>query len=227
MTTSPITLQDIPYEPIKWEYGVPYYDLLMIDLYGPPHHYGIETYHVLDNKESSCPAMMDYKEEQDRRGCLRPIHRYSALKRFEYLVKQLLGGCRSLIPQEVILQVSKEMNHHPEQVWVSVRTCLKKHGYQKYFNRIPEILKCLEYPFKIIWEGSIASLILDFKKIHHVFHSSTFDQRVYFPSFRFFALKILESRGCIFQYDIPLMNTPRKIPVFEDLWLVLQKSLFD
>jgi len=136
----------IPYAPLKVEHGVAYYDVRDVQWYGEPYVFGVDfAYQVLDHVEVSQPMVLDYKEEQQRRGSLRPIHRYSALKRFEYLLRQLLGGCRTVIPAGLLQVVREEMDENPSRVWNSVRGCMKRHGYQKYFNRIPGVLKAVGY----------------------------------------------------------------------------------
>lgn len=215
----------IPYAPLKVEHGIAYYDLRDVMWYGEPYLFGEENYLVVDHPWVSQPMVLDYHEEQLRRGALRPIHRYSAVKRFEYLLRQLLGGCRTVIPHEVLHVVKEEMDHDPRRVWNSVRGCMKKHGYQKYFNRIPEVLKVVGYEKGIYWKGNVETLVQDFQKLFYAFHQLDLG-RTYFPSFRFFALKLLESRGCLFEYDIPLMHTALKLEVFEDLWELLEPALY-
>lgn len=215
----------IPYAPLKVEHGVAYYDLRDVMWYGQPSLFGVEHYLVVDHPWVSQPMVLDHKEETLRRGALRPIHRYSAVKRFEYLLRQLLGGCRSVIPAEVLYVVRKEMDEDPSKVWNSVRGCLKKHGYQKYFNRIPGVLKAVGYEKGIYWKGNVETLVQDFQKLFYAFHQLELG-RTYFPSFRFFALKLLESRGCLFEYTIPLMHTALKLEVFEDLWEMLEPALY-
>lgn len=214
----------LPYAPLKVEDDIQYFDIRDVVMYGEPCLYGVDHYLVLDHADVSSPMVMDYHEEQARRGSVRPIHRYDASKRFEYLLRQLLGGCSSKIPKKVMVLVALEMDRDKNAVWNSVRTILKKNGYQKYFNRIPGILQNVGYENRIVWNGSIEGLIQDFQVLFSEFHS--LDQhRSYFPSFRFFALKILERRGCIFEYDIPLMQTKSKIAVFQDLWEELEPFL--
>ena len=215
----------IPYAPLKVEHGVAYYDLRDVMWYGQPDLFGVENYVVVDHPWVSQPMVLDYKEETLRRGSIRPIHRYSAVKRFEYLLRQLLGGCRSVIPHEVLKVVREELDEDPGRVWNSVRRCLKRHGYQKYFNRIPGVLKAVGYEKVIYWKGNVETLVQDFQKLFFAFHQLELG-RTYFPSFRFFALKLLEMRGCLFEYDIPLMHTALKLDVFEDLWEMLEPALY-
>jgi len=71
----------------------------------------------------------------------------------------------------------------------------------------------------------VETLVQDFQKLFYTFHQLELG-RTYFPSFRFFALKLLERRGGLFEYDIPLMHTALKLDVFEDLWEMLEPALY-
>lgn len=214
----------IPYQPLRVDHGVLVFDLRDVVMYGEPCFYGLDRYLVIDHPDISSPMVMDYHEEQARRGALRPIHRYDASKRFEYLLRQLLGGCRSKIPVHVMELVSREMDPDEKRVWNSVRAILKKNGYQRYFNRIPGILINVGYDKRILWHGSMEGLVQDFQILFSEFQGLD-KKRSYFPNFRFFALKILKRRGCVFEYDIPFMQTKSKIEVFQDLWNELEPFL--
>ena len=82
----------MPYTFISLDHGTPVFSLRDINLYGTPDLFGVEEYLVIDDPTESCPFVLDYDGEQDRRGALRPIHRYSQDKRFELLLKKFLGG---------------------------------------------------------------------------------------------------------------------------------------
>lgn len=218
----------IPYLPIRVEDdGCKYYDLLDVVTFGEPSIYGEENYLVVDNFEVSRPFVLDWRTEQDHYGALRPIHRYSASKRFEYLLKQLLGGCRTEIPWEVIQLVYAEVDtDSPLEIWDAVRLVLKRNGLKKYYNRIPDILKGIKYPLEIIWRNGTDGLVRDFEAINTFFYNFKFDGRVYFPNFKFFAIKLLLHRGAIFEYDVPLLRTGKKLEAFEHLWEILFEALY-
>jgi hypothetical protein len=42
--------------------------------------------------------------------------------------------------------------------------------------------------------------------------------RVYFPSLRFVACKLLQVHGVQFGFSVPLVRTPRKLKAMEDIW---------
>jgi len=54
--------------------------------------------------------------------------------------------------------------------------------------------------------------------------SSRFDKkkkvmgRIYFPSLRFVAFKLLEMYNVKFEYSIPFARTPRKLQAMEKIW---------
>ena len=45
--------------------------------------------------------------------------------------------------------------------------------------------------------------------------------RVYFPSLRFIAFKLLQLHGIEFKYKIPFVRTPRKLKAMEQIWDLL------
>ena len=225
-SSSSIEYKPIPYSPLREEDGVKYYDLYDVVAYGEPCEYGIERYLVIDNYEISRPLVMSWKSEQER-GPIRGPHRYSASKRFEYLLRQLLGGCRDAVPEEVVYNVKDNLEtEDPSKIWNCVRIILKNNGHKKYYNRIPDILKAIGYPLEIKWKEDIIDLVRDFSAINAFFYEFEFDKRVYFPNFKFFALKLLEHRGAIFEYDVPLLRTGKKLEDFEKLWETLYEALY-
>lgn len=119
----------MPYSLVSVDHGVPVFSLRDINLYGLPDLYGVEEYLVLDDPTESCPFVLDYKGEMDRRGALRPIHRYSQDKRFELLIKKFLGGNFSRIKNdELYLTIAMECLWDRDLIWNSVRHILKANG---------------------------------------------------------------------------------------------------
>jgi len=45
--------------------------------------------------------------------------------------------------------------------------------------------------------------------------------RVYFPSLRFIAFRLLEMHGVKFGYKVPFARTPRKLKAMEATWVLL------
>lgn len=211
----------MPYSLVGLDHGVPVFSLRDVNLYGMPNLYGIEEYLVLDDPTESCPFVTDYHMEQERRGALRPIHRYSQDKRFELLIKKFLGGnCSRIENEDLFLTVAMECDYDKELVWNSVRKVLKENGWSKYYDNIPSILEKIGYEYKIVCPGNFALDIIvnDFKKLSHGFDRKKIGARKYMINYRFIALKLMERHGVVFEYYIPKLQTGRKFEEFEKLW---------
>lgn len=200
---------------------VPVYTSSQLALYGLPEHWGIVCYRVIELREDAAPFVTDYKMERER-GKLRPIHRYSRVERFEATLYQLLA-CRGKVPQRIV-RLIRETGYEtdPALVWNSIRGILKKNKGRIYYNRIPTILGMLGYEKKVQFGDSnelIRVIVNDFRIL-----SSRFDKkkkgmgRVYFPSLRFVACKLLERYQVEFEYKIPFARTPRKLKGMEKIW---------
>ena len=108
----------MPYRVIDLIIGInfntPVYSLKDINTYGKPDLWGIYFYEVRDDFSESRPFVLSYKDEQERRGALNPIHRYSELKRFELVLKKFLGGnyrCRGLKNQNMYDVIEMETSN--------------------------------------------------------------------------------------------------------------------
>lgn len=217
-----------PCQPVRFEAGIPFYTSHQVDLYGEPHHWGVDQYQIIQLREDAHPFVTDFEMEQDRRGALRPIHHYSRVERFESILYQLIGS-RGRVPPEVVQTIRKEgYNQDPEKIWDSIRSILKKHKWRPYYNRIPTILQMLGYQEKIEFGDSnlfVRQLVNDFKRI-----SQRFEElkptlgRTYFPNLRFIAFKLLEASGANFQYKIPFVRTPRKEKILNEMWKILSSK---
>jgi hypothetical protein len=136
-----------------------------------------------------------------------------------------LIACRGKIPKEVITKI-KEVGYptDPDLIWNAIRKILKDMKGRRYYNRIPAILEMLGFPKSKNSNSNdlMREIINDFKIV-----SARFDQvkkelgRVYFPSLRFVAFKLLELYGIEFGYKIPFIRTPRKLKAMEQTWALL------
>lgn len=215
-----------PCQPIRWESGIPFYDSEQISQFGLPHHWGVDQYQIIELRETAQPFVTDYDMEMDRRGALRPIHYYNRVERFEMILYQLIG-CRGKVPQNVVDTVREEgYNSHPDHVWESVRSILKKHKWSNYYNRIPIILQMLGVQEKIAFGDNnalIREIVNDFRKVSNNYEQiKLLLERSYFPNLRFVAFKLLEKHGAQFQYKIPFVRTPRKEKMLNELWDLIQ-----
>lgn len=218
----------MPYTFKSLDHGTPVFSLRDVNLYGTPDLFGVEEYLVLDDPTESCPFVLDYDGEQDRRGALRPIHRYSQDKRFELLLKKFLGGnCSRIKCDDLFLTVAMECNYEKDLVWNSVRKILKENGWSRYYDNIPSILEKIGYEFKIICPTNFAldEIVNDFKKLSHGFERNRIGTRKYMINYRFIALKLMERHGVQFEYYIPKLQTTRKHEEFEKLWQELETYL--
>jgi len=217
----------MPYTFIRLERGIPLFSLRDVNLYGQPDLFGIEEYLVIDDPTESCPFVLDYNGEQERRGALRPIHRYSQDKRFELLIKKFLGGnCSRIKNDDLFLTVAMEVDYDKDLVWNSVRKILKENGWSKYYDNIPSILEKIGYEFKIVCPSSFAidEIVNDFKKLCSGFERNRVNRK-YMINYRFIGLKLMERHGVVFEYYIPKLQTLRKYDEFEVLWQELETYL--
>jgi hypothetical protein len=215
-----------PVQPIRVENGIPFYTSEQINLFGLPHHWGVQQYQIIELYDDGRPPVTDYEMEQERRGSLRPIHHYYRVERFESILYQLIG-CRGIIPPSVIKIIQEsQIDRHPDRIWDSVRNILKKHKLSVYYNRIPIILDQLGFDRKIKWgdqNALVLELVNEFKKISAKFEElKPLLERTYFPNLRYVAFKLLKEYGAEFQYRIPFLRTPRKEKVMDDLWEMLR-----
>ena len=216
-----------PCQPLRFEDYIPVYTSDQIEIYGLPDNWGVFYYTVIETRESAHPQIIDFALTSDRRGSLRPIHRYSRLERFESVLYQLIGA-RGKVPKRIINYINLVgYNKSPELLWESIRRILKEKGWRLYYNRIPTILQLLGESKTINFQDQallISEIVNDFRKL-----SASFDRRPgtrkYFPNLRFIALKLLEAHGAVFEYMIPFIRTPRKIATMESVWRELASSL--
>jgi len=206
--------------------------LLLIPLpkaYHPTHcvRRGVFYYTIIETRESAHPQVVDYTLTCERRGSLRPIHRYSRIERFESILYQLIGA-RGKVPKRIINYIKLVgYDKQPELLWESIRAILKEKGWRLYYNRIPTILQMLGESKTINFQDQallISEIVIDFRKL-----SAAFDRRPggrkYFPNLRFIALKLLEAHGAVFEYMIPFIRTPRKIASMDRVWQQLVQAL--
>jgi len=211
-----------PLQPIRYDDDmVPVYDSNQIDLWGLPDYYGVTCYRVIALRETESPMVMDWHMETERP--MRPIHRYSRVERFTSILAQLIA-CRGKVPKELIEDIKKiGYTQNPELIWNEIREILKKRKGRKYYNRIPTILEMLGFQKVGLDRNSLVlEIIDDFRMISHRFNENRAKfGRVYFPSLRFIAFKLLEMHGVKFGYSVPFARTPRKLKAMEATWNLL------
>jgi hypothetical protein len=104
-----------------------------------------------------------------------------------------------------------------------IRAILKQRKGRKYYNRIPMILEILGFQKVGVDKNTLVREIIDDFRII----SGRFNERkerlgrVYFPSLRFIAFRLLEMHGVKFGYKVPFARTPRKLKAMEATWVLL------
>lgn len=224
-----------PCLPIRLEFNngiyTQVYTIEQIDTFGTPdqwHPPEESNWIVVSTDDDERPLKSDYKFEQGRIGNSRPIHRYSRVKRFEAVLFQLIGHRGKVDLKDLNYIRSCGVDHDPNYVWNSIRDILKNGGLQKYYNRIPSIIQMLGINLKIdVGRGSdmVYQITGDFKRMHELFIDTKPMYRKYFPNLRFIALRMLETYGAKFEFNIPRVRTRRKLKPLDDMWVNLFESL--
>jgi hypothetical protein len=250
----------IPYYPVKTEWDTPYYSSFDVELFGPPDVYGVHQYFVIDNyrddvDETTVMTKSDHFKPPPRIK----KHVYDREQRFKWTLRVLLGASREPIPHEILYCFQHgDIDWNPKKVWSSIRQALKKQNHvvlylddeqkkvatQKYYNRIPEILRYHKYGKEIVIPREIdyENVYLRFKQLHYMFDHNdcpycdkTFNKRThyvqhlkkvhhlvlgrsYFPNLRYTVLRLLQEQGVEFEYEIPLLRTKRKLEGYEKEW---------
>lgn len=209
--------------PVRIEGTTHVYTTRQIDMYGFPYLWNVFDYYVTSDLDYERPMTTDWKFEQSRWGSVRPIHRYSRLKRFESTLYQLLG-LRGDVNLQVVVDIRTiGFNRDPRYIWDSIRGILKHLKLRKYYNRIPTIIMMLGLPYRIKTRN-FEEIVNDFRRVDTAFKTLSTDRK-YFPNLRFVTLKLLERHGTNFGIYIPLIRTPRKLKPLDDLWLQILNSL--
>lgn len=210
-----------PYSPFKIDYdGVPVFNSQQVEIFGPPDYWGFQRFRVEECREDAHPFVMDWDQECEARGNLRPIHRYDRVSRFKTVLLALLGE-RKHVPSTV-MDLCKNLKVD-KNIWSAVRKILSKNKIAKsYLNGIPTIIKRLTNKpvIEFTWK-CVVDCLRDFCKISHEFDSKKMDERggrKYFPNLRFIAIKLLAKNGAVINLDIPVAVVKRKREAMEKWW---------
>ena len=209
----------IPYNFIRIEDGVFVYKRSDVDLFGMPDLWGVEDYIVVSTEDDVAPQVMDWQMIQDRRGSLRPIHRYDRVSRFRSLLNDFMGNRN--VPEEVVELVRFwGLDDNGAHVFEGVRKVLKAYGYRKYYNSIPSIIWMLRGGRRRFESRIVEQVMDDFIRMSFRFDRLETD-RSYFPNLRYVLLELLELNGFDFGFDVVKIRTKRKRVVMENIFEVL------
>jgi hypothetical protein len=70
----------------------------------------------------------------------------------------------------------------------------------------------------------VTEIIKDFQCLSADFERLKPSGRSYFPSLRFIAIRMLETYGAKFEFDIPRVRTKRKLKPLDEMWLNMFNS---
>jgi hypothetical protein len=182
----------LPYQPKAYFNGIPQYSSWEVDIFGPPHEYGVELYIVLETPQYCSDRILTQDDYDRPNSNTKPKHEYNREQRFKSTLRQLLGGCRDQIPNEILHCFQNgDVNWHKDHVWNSIRNILKKHkkitcykgdeskivSTKKYYNRIPEILIHHYYKHRIkLPKIDYEEMYRYFKCMHHKFNEITYER---------------------------------------------------
>jgi hypothetical protein len=193
-----------------------------VDMFGLPHYYGVENYFVISTEDDISPHVTDWVMEKERRGALRPPHRYSRVSRFRALLYDLMGHRN--IPDE-ILECLNEYGFEKgdDEIYESIREVFKVFGYRKYYNSIPSLIMRLRgQPLANLFDWKIIEMVNnDFQRMSNRFDNQYEGSRLYFPNLRYVALNLLELNGVQFGFRMKKIRTPRKVGVMENIFDLL------
>lgn len=100
-------------------------------------------------------------------------------------------------------------------IWSSIQAVLKKNGLRRYYNRIGQIIwKMVRLKIDFVKRDRVLEMIVEDFRLMQFTHST----RKYFPNLRYVALRLLVDHGAVFEYDVPLLKTKRKLKGMDELY---------
>jgi len=234
-TPPPIPITSAPQYDDK---GRKFYTTQQMDVFGEPDD---DMYYVLMEEQDAHPLALNYEDEL-RLIKPRPTHRYCRLLRFRFCLTYLLGQSGK-IPASVLKTIADALgvksiikyrwykwNHqmyqvqefvpksilkwNPETIWERIRLLLKKLGLTLYYNRIPLVLLAFGIQGPKASQKQYQCILKDFKNLNNLF--TTRKGMKYFPHLRYIALRLMDRHGVTSPYDIPLLQTNRKLKVLQE-----------
>jgi hypothetical protein len=202
-----------------------------IDIFGFPTNHS--SYEVIDNDQE---YTLSYEDEENLKGQVKKVHRYSRTLRFRTLLFQLLNcvGFENRLSKEYIEEVKENLPDNiiytpPSRIWETLRTHLKGNNRRIFYNRIPALAADLDLfePYNIRNSTrKVNDILRDFDRLQKAFPDIKKDlDRKYFPSLRFIALKLFEKHDVELPFPIPKMRTAAKEELLEQDWIKLWEAV--
>jgi len=161
--------------------------------------------------DSVVNLVLDYDQEQVAKR--KRIHRYDRYLRFRYIFYQITGLSLKEIKPHVVQIVLKELKHvDPTQLWMHIRTILKRNNIKKHYNDIPAIIRIVTgQRIKNNIGLNIKAALEKFKVLSHAFdrYRDKIDCK-YFPNMRYVAIKLAKEFNVDFPYHTPLTRILKK-----------------
>lgn len=168
-------------------------------------------------------------------------HRYSRVKRFKFILTQLMGATgfvkqKNRDDEVMVMQPFWKHKKILEQIpknmlWETIRLILKKHKQRIFYNRIPTIIRRLGLvtPSKQSTSTKLDSIMYDFQLMHHVFNQvKSKIGRAYFPNLRYIALKLMAKHGLPLIVEIPQLRTLSKQEeldgIYKTIWVEIENQ---
>jgi Poxvirus Late Transcription Factor VLTF3 like len=234
-TPPPIPITSTPQYDDK---GRKFYTVQQIDIFGEPDD---DMYYVLLEEEDAHPLTLNYDDEIQLIKP-RPTHKYCRKIRFRFCLTYLLGQSGK-IPASVLKIIADafgvesiikhrwyKWNHNmyqvqeftatsqliwdPATIWERTRMLLKRKGLTLYYNRIPLILRAFGIIGPKANQKQYTAIMKDFNQLNTFF--TTRKGMKYFPHLRYIALRLMDRHGITSPYDIPLLQTSRKLKVLQE-----------
>lgn len=129
------------------------------------------------------------------------------------ILYQILGY-RGDVPEEV-MELCEGCDLRASHIWSSIQAVLKKNGLRRYYNRIGQIIwKMVRLKIDFVKRDRVLEMIVEDFRLMQFTHST----RKYFPNLRYVALRLLVDHGAVFEYDVPLLKTKRKLKGMDELY---------
>jgi hypothetical protein len=139
------------------------------------------------------------------------------------------------VPEEVVEAVMEDVDDWDEErLWGNIQKWLGSNGMSRYYNRIPYIIEEMGLGEVIV--GTKANVVDKFIEMSEKFDAIKHGlERSYFPCLRYssgnkryssgneryVAIRLLSDFGAEFRFSIPIVKTPCKVVVLDEIYNIL------